>query len=985
MPTIADQICIFNGEDFSGRKAIVQKINKEFAAIKKGKGHPIINLFGMGGIGKTSIMQYIRFSNQGTPSAIIDFRTNSLDIFDIIGLLHDSLESSSENASTAFSKYNGVRANLDKVENKLFKRLKSKENKLLETLLSEPANEMASTLGDETTNALKGLSKTDEEKEKETGYEQQTISKKDTILSTVSGILSSVGATGIGKGIGVLATQGLGVTISKLMERQRQESITVLNQVGLTRNDIEVFINYKKNIIDAFIEGVNILADEESSLILGFDTFERVPSHISQWLKKDIIPNLNNRILVFICGRERITNDSSWSDLSGMINPICISFFTNDEAVDYLKKHNIKDRDRINWILKFTGCLPWALALTVDFIGVEDRLSTSSASNDFDVDIIGEKVVGRFLDEIPEGHLKNAVYLCSTANHFNFDIVSSYFKDIEKDEVVMLFKRVRDYSFTRNLDSENYAVHDVVSGFLLRGLKRYNFEKYKEICLFLCSYYKNIGGLSDSTAVKAKSAWEYIFHLSHIDETKALDKIDEFLTDSVPDIPLDIMEEYLYAGLKDMDFSSVEGKLYKEFGEAQSYFTNGNWQNAIESFEKIIPSARACSRILLAECSLSTMADIYLGQGHYAEVRGLLESLMADVQTLSFKRQKKVDARLNEVYGILGQYGKGERLALKSKKESEENKDNLGIAWALKSLGDIYRLWGKQEKSMQSFLQSIAIFRDEDNPYGEAVAKTQLARVYTHIGRWDDAEKLLSESELVYQQYGYKYGMANIILFRGNIHRLRHEWEKALQCYDRALKMHTEMQSWREISPIWGSMGIVYYQLGKKDKARDFFYKSIELKSKQGYTRGLMFSLMYVGDCFFAEKKWEIALASYIDALTKNRRGAKPLYVYYALDMKIFLCRFARNEYDCDNAYHEYENIEKRMRSYHYNHLLAFLEYEMIELNNCLSKDNSIIHAKRCLCAAKLYNGFLYDEYRKKLKKLFDKRFGKDFAEEMLY
>ena len=80
-----------------------------------------------------------------------------------------------------------------------------------------------------------------------------------------------------------------------------------------------------------------------------------------------------------------------------MINPIRVGLFSNEEARDYLKKNNnIKDKERIDWIINFTGCLPWALALTVDFVGAEGKLSNISRPDDFDVDIIGEKVVGRF-------------------------------------------------------------------------------------------------------------------------------------------------------------------------------------------------------------------------------------------------------------------------------------------------------------------------------------------------------------------------------------------------------------------------------------------------------------------------------------------------------------------------------------------------------------------------------------------------------------
>lgn len=297
MLIIAEQMQIFKGEDFSGRQTIVDSINQEFESIKVGKGRSVVNLYGIGGIGKTSIMQFIRFSNYGTPSAIVDFRANSLDIFDIVGLLHDFLLKSSENASVAFSKYEDVKKALERVKNKLFKRVGSKDSKLFDTLFIGPAKEVASSISDETSKAMDVLASS-----KESTENDGTSTGTTGVLSAIGGAINGV----VGKGIGALATAGLGLTISKVIERQRQDSITALNQIGLNRKDIEVFISYKKNLVSAFIEGVNKLADEDASLILGFDTFEKVPAHVSQWLRRDIIPNLNSRILVFICGRERI-------------------------------------------------------------------------------------------------------------------------------------------------------------------------------------------------------------------------------------------------------------------------------------------------------------------------------------------------------------------------------------------------------------------------------------------------------------------------------------------------------------------------------------------------------------------------------------------------------------------------------------------------------------------------------------------------------
>ncbi len=951
-------------QNFVGREGILDIINKTIESVIAGGGRSIINLFGIGGIGKTSILEYVKceLESNGTPSASVDFKTNGLDVYSIINSLYESLMKASVNSPAAFKCYNAVQKEMSKVEEKLLKQIDKKNGNALKKLLFEPVSESAIDVGEHVGESIGSSIVT------------------DSTSTVLSGVLSSVGCVA-GKIVGTIAKAGIGLAIAKMNEHRSQDCITALNQSGLKSSDIQIILKYKQKLVSAFIEGVNKLAENDESLILGFDTFEKAPTTVSQWLRHEIIPNLSNKIIVFICGREKITNEMLWSDISNMINSIPVDVFTPEEAEEYLISKNIKDKNRINWIINFTGRLPWALALIVDFIGDTQGLNEISTSENFNQERIGEQVVGRFLDHITDENLKEAIYVCASANFFTFDMLSSYFAYHDKENkitnknIIGIFKEIRDYSFTRKLDDGKYAIHDVVSGFLINGQRRFNMSRYKEQNRFFCTYYRKCISSTYDVLEKVKLLCEYLYHCINYNELTALNIIDKFLVDSIQGIPLDIFEEFLYAGLVKCNFTTELGNLYYDFSKAQILYTTGNWEQAEVFLKKIIEQSKSISRSVPLECGIFTLAELYLGQGHYNDVKLLLEDLMRHGKVLSLRKRKKVSARLNEVYAILGTYMKGEQLALKSIDNSKRENDPIGVAWACKSLGDIYRLWGKQEQAISSLVESLKIFIKQKDSFGEAVARTQLARNYTHIGKWEKAEEELKKSEKIYKQYGYKYGIANVLLFRGNILRLKHQWPEALKSYQQSLKIHTTMKSWREISPLLGSMGLVYYHIGKRNDANNCFEESMRLKREQGYIRGVMFTQMYIGDCFFMDNQWDHALETYTIGRSEIKNNAKPIYVCDELDLKIFLCKLAKKIIKIDKIEIEYNTIKNKITEHNYNHLVAFLEFFFCSLQNELSATEMANHIEECMKYAKRYNNFLFQYYSNCFRDLISERF----------
>ena len=941
MTTISELIDNLKYNVFSGRKTITEDINNIINADAITK--PIINLYGVGGIGKTSILTYTKNSwqEQGVPSATIDFKEGNFDVFEIIQNLRNELQHNSINSDSAFVNYEKIKVNTNKVVTKLFKQLnKSKDNGLLKQYLL-PITTAATEKVGETTGESVG----------------QMIGNKlaeNSIAPTLVGMGGVIGGIG-----GAIVGAGVGVLISKFIEHTKQEGIIELNKIGLSREEVDVLINYKKNLVNTFIEGINNLADNSSHLILGFDTFEKVSTEIEQWLKSNFISKLNNhKIIIFFCGKERLTNNILWSDYASIINYFEIIKFSTDESKEYLTKRQITDVNMVNQFISIANGLPFKLATYVDMYELNKNIDIIAINES----AIDEIVIGRFMNHISDIQLKNAILFCSVTNYFNFNILSGFFSDLGNTKVKELFEQVCKFSFTRHLENQQFVIHDEVSSLLIKNIKNYSIDNYIKYNEYLSNYFSNIKLDEYDFLGKAKAKWESLFYSLNSNEEEALNIIDAILNDATI-ISLDVTKEYIYKGIIGYSFQSTRGKQYSDYADAYLKTIRGEWTEAEILLNNIFTNHNRTISSTMKDCTSALLSEIYLGQGKYSKVKKILEEIITrNTENAETKKMEKVTAKLCEIYAILGEYSKGEQLAIKNKETCQD----VECAWAWKSLGDIYRLWGKPKNAISALEEGLQIFIREEDDYGEAVIRTQLARNYIQIGKWEDAETELKKSEKIYTKYDNKYGLANCMLFTGNIERLKLNWTAAETCYLQAYELHKPMNSFREIAPLYGSLGLVYYHLGNLENSNRYFDDSVKMKNEQGYYRGVAITLIYRGDCALDMDNVDCAL-SYYEKAEKVLKTPYPIYVKTEIAVKSFICELVKNgTVSFDET--KYNKIKKVVSSNEYYNLLTLLEFKMWEIRaTSFNIEQTIKLINNCLSVAKTYNDFYYNTYKDKI------------------
>lgn len=951
MHSVQDTIDDKNSSCFSGRVKIIDKM-KEIIDDENPYNKSIVNIYGVGGIGKTTILHRItdNYRDDGCSTAIIDLKNGNADILDIIYGLYDELEKNCVLTSECFETLKGILKEVEEASESFVKKYNS-------SIQKEGVNTFVKDYLPSITDIVGGA-------------------VGESVGVSISAATSGIGGM-LGGGIGSIVGFSIGSLISKIIELHKHDGITALNRIGLTKNEIDTFVNFKYNVKETFIDGLNKLS-EKSTVILGFDTFERVPFNIKNWLSVDFIPKLNFQVKIIISGRDKLLNGSTWFDLTSKIASIEIEQFSEKEAKEFLKRKGISDTDSIEWIINISGCLPWAIALCVDFFDEQIDTSEKIDYKLIDRETIGYKVVERFLNHIDNAKLKEVIQFCSIINCFDFEIIQGYFKEVPPEEMKQLFQAVCKYSFVRHLGSGKYAIHDVVSGFLNQDTKCYYIDKYYSYNSYLSTYYQELSRKDVEIGIRAKSYWYYLYHLLNLNEENGIRQLELCMHD-LSELPIDLFEDYFYNGISNFTFYTENGKFFKKYAEAYLMTIKGEWDLAEKALNNLAYTKNPSVSDTIRECAKTSLSEIYLGQGFYEKAKKLLEEILKNNDSgYETRKIRKTGSKLCEIYAILGKYKKGEQLAIEIKNKCDENKEMVGLGWACKSLGDIYRLWGKSQKAIEELNIGLEAFVFEKDDYGEAVIRTQLARNYIHIGRWEDAESELDKSEEIYKKYNYKYGIANCKLFRGNIFRLKRDWTNAKKWYDMALTEHREMKSDREIGPLLGSLGLVYYNTNDAKNAKNCFDESIQMKNSQGYARGVMITEMYKGDCLFGNGDWEAAYKQYENAQNLIKKSY-PIYVNSELAVKLWICDLLRDGLT-DELQTEYENLKRTLTKYEYHNLIAQLEYYYCVSNKHDRVEKTIDLMKRCLVAARTYN---IEEYQYYFDRILNDIHDKYFADEI--
>lgn len=243
----------------------------------------------------------------------------------------------------------------------------------------------------------------------------------------------------------------------------------------------------------------------DNRIILCFDNYEITRDYLDAWLIqiREYNPSTNIRLIISC----RTSPGSAWESLNNVLKQIPLDVFSQEEANKFLDLAGIKNKQRREEILEFSGHLPVLM-----------RWLSSPNSDNPDPVIPTAEIVDRFLRWVIDPKLRITAVELSVPRFFNIDILSLIFNNENPSNVDSQFEWLRKQPFIKQ-HNLGWQYHNVVRKLMLHYLSQRSITRYQTLHKLLADFYKrkldelridNIEQLNSEHAQDIKV--EYVYH-----------------------------------------------------------------------------------------------------------------------------------------------------------------------------------------------------------------------------------------------------------------------------------------------------------------------------------------------------------------------------------------------------------------------------------------------------------------------------------------
>ncbi|MFI0367406.1 tetratricopeptide repeat protein [Actinomadura sp. 1N219] len=671
----------------------------------------------------------------------------------------------------------------------------------------------------------------------------------------LGGVVGETLGSATGLPMGSMVGSHIGSFIGGRISRSDVRRIS--RTTGLKEEDIQFCANAEAKLTELTVDVLNHLALEQGAFLLTVDVYEQCTAGLDEWLLQSVIPHLQTEVTLVVAGRIPLAELPSWEPLIFVTHPYELTSFTEAESIEFWRLHGIADEVKARLIHATTRGYPFLCGVIADTHRAKsDRLWTSDLSDLNDHPAVVERVISRFMSELGEDTLVQIIRACAVPRWFDREMVDALVGPDAREH----FDVIVGLSFVlRNRDG-SYGLHDLARAALLADTRALDPDRVRRMHGTVASLLR-----SRRSARGAQYLSDEIYHLLSADEEMGIELGHEMIR-AARNIGYSTSLDPMIKEMAAFQYATRNGQLWKLLCTSQEAIRNGEWDTA----ERLLDDLDFHSDLPgdLKLWIIEMRAIVLVGRGSYQEALSLYQAAVDELETGAAAEPIAMTEsyyRLVETCGILSRFSEADANIERGMRRI--GRDPLSRARLLLAKATVCRLHGRTDEGIEAAKEAVGIYKTEDDPRSGAFAMIQLARLLSHSGTWVASEDLLREALTLEEQAPFEYDLGNIYLFRGNIERRRRNWKRALSLYERAISIHGKMGSWREIGPLYGSLGVVHHALGDRALAARYLEDSLRIKREQQYERGVAVTLKYMADTMLLEGSYDQALACCQEAI----------------------------------------------------------------------------------------------------------------------
>ena len=303
------------------------------------------------------------------------------------------------------------------------------------------------------------------------------------------------------------------------------------------------------------------------------------------------------------------------------------------------------------------------------------------------------------------------------------------------------------------------------------------------------------------------------------------------------------------------------------------YYGQGNYSAAADAFRKSNEANNNADSVV-------RLADVLYMQGDYTQAlafykQSLQRTPRSEIATII----AALNGAANSAY-YSGNYDEALENYQRSADIQKTLPDKMGLATAIKGIGNVHRTRGDYGAALESYFNSLSLFDTIRAPLGTTLGSIGLVRALQ--GNYPQALEYYGKALKDFEASANKVEMARVLTLIGNVYYVQGQYDSALGSYRQALALREQMDDKPGQGDVLAGIGSTFVRQQNYSEALDNFEKALGLFKSVGNQEQMAQVLTRVSDALLLQKEYARALSAAESALTIATQLGNGELLWYA-------------------------------------------------------------------------------------------------------